>query len=177
MARPVVAGITPIATFGGGCFWCIAAVFRRVEGVTDVVSGYAGGASADPTYEEVCRGTTGHAEVVQVTFDPKRIGFADLLAMFFKSHDPTTPNRQGADVGSQYRSIILYSGEGQRAAGVAARKKAQKDWKDPIVTEIVPLPAFYRAEDHHQDYFEMNRTAGYCRLIIAPKLEKLHLKF
>jgi peptide-methionine (S)-S-oxide reductase len=176
MTGPVRAGITAIATFGGGCFWCIEAVFKRVEGVIDVVSGYAGGAPADPTYEEVCSGTTGHAEVVQVTFDPKRVGFADLLALFFKAHDPTTPNRQGADVGSQYRSIILYSGEGQRAAGVAARKKAQKDWKDPIVTEIVPLTAFYRAEDHHQDYFEHNRAAGYCRVIIAPKLEKLKLK-
>jgi peptide-methionine (S)-S-oxide reductase len=177
MSGPVIAGITAIATFGGGCFWCIEAVFERVEGVIDVASGYAGGGKADPTYEQVCSGTTGHAEVVQVTFDPKRVSYAELLAMFFKSHDPTTSNRQGADVGSQYRSIILYGSEQQRAAAVAARKKAQKDWKDPIVTEIVPLPAFYRAEDHHQDYFENNRSAGYCRVIIAPKLQKLQLKF
>jgi len=177
MTGPVMAGITAVATFGGGCFWCLEAVFERLEGVIDVVSGYAGGAKIDPTYEQVCSGTTGHAEVVQVTFDPKRVSYADLLAMFFKSHDPTTPNRQGADVGSQYRSIILYGSEEQRAAAVAARKKAQKDWKDPIVTEIVPLPAFYRAEDHHQDYFENNRAAGYCRVIIAPKLQKLQLKF
>jgi peptide-methionine (S)-S-oxide reductase len=177
MAGPIIAGITNLATFGGGCFWCIEAVFARVEGVIDVVSGYAGGEKADPTYEDVCAGTTGHAEVVQVTFDPKRVSYADLLATFFKAHDPTTPNRQGADVGSQYRSIILYRGEEQRAAAVAARKKAQKDWKDPIVTEIVPLTAFYGAEDYHQDYFENNRAAGYCRVIIAPKLEKLRLKF
>jgi peptide-methionine (S)-S-oxide reductase len=174
LAGQGVSGIK--ATFGCGCFWCIEAVFKRVEGVIDVVSGYAGGTKVDPTYEQVCSGATGHAEVVQVTFDPKRIGYADLLALFFKSHDPTTPNRQGADVGSQYRSIILYGSEEQRAAAVAVRKKAQKDWKDPIVTEIVPLPAFYRAEDHHQDYFENNRTAGYCRVIIAPKLQKLKLK-
>jgi len=177
MAGPIVAGITTIATFGGGCFWCIEAVFARLEGVIDVVSGYAGGEKADPTYEDVCAGTTGHAEVVQVTFEAKRVSYADLLATFFKAHDPTTPNRQGADVGSQYRSIILYRGEEQRAAAVAARKKAQKDWKDPIVTEIVPLTAFYGAEDYHQDYFENNRAAGYCRVIIAPKLEKLKLTF
>ena len=113
---------------------------------------------------------------MQVTFDPRRISYADLLALFFKAHDPTTPNRQGADEGSQYRSIILYGSEQQRAAAVAARKKAQKDWKDPIVTEIVPLTAFTRAEDHHQDYFENNRAASYCRVVIAPKLQKLQLK-
>lgn len=176
MTGPETAGITSVATFGGGCFWCVEAVFRRIEGVSDVVSGYAGGGKADPTYEEVCTGTTGHAEVVQVTFEPKRVSYAELLALFFMAHDPTTPNRQGADVGSQYRSIILYGSEQQRAAAVAARKKAQKDWKDPIVTEIVPLTTFTRAEDHHQDYFEHNRTASYCRVIIAPKLQKLKLK-
>ena len=177
MAGPGVAGSTAIATFGGGCFWCIEAVFKRIEGVIDVVSGYAGGSKAEPTYEQVCSGTTGHAEVVKVTFDPKRVSYADLLALFFKAHDPTTPDRQGADVGSQYRSIVLYRGEEQRAAAVAARKKAQKDWKDPVVTEIVPLGVFYRAEDYHQDYFDNNRTAGYCRVVIAPKLNKLKLAF
>jgi peptide-methionine (S)-S-oxide reductase len=177
MQGPIIAGITAVATLGGGCFWCLEAIFERIDGVVEVVSGYAGGTKPNPTYEEVCTGTTGHAEVVQVRFDPKRISYAGLLEVFFKAHDPTTPDRQGADVGTQYRSIILTEGEEQRKAAAAARKKAQKDWKDPIVTEIVPLPAFYRAEDSHQDYFESNRAAGYCRMIIAPKLQKLKLKF
>jgi peptide-methionine (S)-S-oxide reductase len=177
MTGPIVAGLTAIATLGGGCFWCLEAVFERIDGVVDVVSGYAGGTTKDPTYEEVCTGATGHAEVVQVRFDPKRIGYEELLEVFFKAHDPTTLNRQGADVGTQYRSIILYEGEEQRKAAEAARKKAQKDWKDPIVTEIVPLKAFYRAEDYHQDYFDNNRAAGYCRVVIAPKLQKLKLEF
>ena len=177
MQGPITVGITAVATLGGGCFWCLEAIFERIDGVVEVVSGYAGGTKADPTYEEVCTGTTGHAEVVQVTYDPKRLGYAGLLEVFFKAHDPTTLNRQGADVGSQYRSIILYDGEEQRKAAEAARKKAQKDWKDPVVTEIVPLGVFYRAEDYHQDYFDNNRTAGYCRVVIAPKLNKLKLAF
>jgi peptide-methionine (S)-S-oxide reductase len=177
MTGPVIAGITAIATFGGGCFWCIEAVFERIDGVVEVVSGYAGGTKPDPTYEEVCTGATGHAEVVQVRFDPQRTSYADLLAAFFKAHDPTTLNRQGADVGTQYRSIILYADGGERKEAEAALKKAEKDWKDPIVTEIVPLKAFYRAEEYHQDYFDNNRAAGYCRVIIAPKLEKLKLPF
>jgi peptide-methionine (S)-S-oxide reductase len=177
MQGPIIAGLTAVATLGGGCFWCLEAIFERTDGVVEVVSGYAGGTKLDPTYEEVCTGTTGHAEVVQVTFDPKRISYADLLGVFFKAHNPTTLDRQGADVGSQYRSIILYDGDEQRKAAEAARKKAQKDWKDPVVTEIVPLTAFYRAEDYHQDYFDNNRNAGYCRVIIAPKLEKLKLPF
>jgi peptide-methionine (S)-S-oxide reductase len=177
MQGPTIAGLTAVATFGGGCFWCLEAVFERIEGVVEVVSGYAGGTKPDPTYEEVCTGTTRHAEVVQVTFEAKRISYADLLGVFFKAHDPTTLDRQGADVGSQYRSIILYDGDEQRKAAEAARKKAEKDWKDPVVTEIVPLTAFYRAEDYHQDYFNDNRNAGYCRVIIAPKLEKLKLPF
>ncbi len=177
MQGPIIAGLTAVATLGGGCFWCLEAIFERTDGVVEVVSGYAGGTKADPTYEEVCTGTTGHAEVVQVTFDPKRISYADLLGVFFKAHNPTTLDRQGADVGSQYRSIILYDGDEQRKAAEAARKKAEKDWKDPVVTEIVPLTAFYRAEDYHQDYFDNNRNAGYCRVIIAPKLEKLKLPF
>jgi peptide-methionine (S)-S-oxide reductase len=177
MQGPINAGSTAVATLGGGCFWCLEAVFERIEGVVDVVSGYAGGTKPDPTYEEVCTGTTGHAEVVQVTFDPKRISYAGLLEVFFRAHDPTTLDRQGADAGSQYRSIILYDGEEQRKAAEAARKKAEKDWKDPVVTEIVPIAPFYRAEDYHQDYFENNRSAGYCRLIIAPKLKRLDLGF
>jgi peptide-methionine (S)-S-oxide reductase len=177
MQGPIIAGLTAVATLGGGCFWCLEAVFERIDGVLEVVSGYAGGTKTDPTYEEVCTGTTGHAEVVQVVFDPKRVSYAGLLEVFFKVHDPTTLNRQGADVGSQYRSIILYDGDEQRTAAEAARKKAEKDWKDPVVTEIVPLAAFYRAEDYHQDYFDNNRNAGYCRVIIAPKLKKLDLAF
>jgi peptide-methionine (S)-S-oxide reductase len=177
MQGPIIAGLTAVATLGGGCFWCLEAIFERVEGVVGVVSGYAGGARADPTYEEVCTGATGHAEVVQVSFDPKRISYAGLLEVFFKAHDPTTLNRQGADVGSQYRSIILFDSDEQRKTAEAARRKAQKDWKDPVVTEIVPLGAFYPAEDYHQDYFDKNRTAGYCRVVIAPKLKKLDLEF
>jgi len=177
MQGPIIAGLTAVATLGGGCFWCLEAIFERIDGVVEVVSGYAGGTKADPTYEEVCTGTTGHAEVVQVIFDPKRISYSGLLEVFFKAHDPTTLDRQGADVGSQYRSIILYDGEEQRKAAEAARKKAGKDWKDPVVTEVVPLKVFYRAEDYHQDYFDNNRNAGYCRVIIAPKLKKLDLAF
>jgi len=177
MTGPIVAGITAIATFGGGCLWCIEAVFERIDGVTEVVSGYAGGSKANPTYEEVCTGATGHAEVVQVRYDPAKVSYAGLLEVFFKAHDPTTLNRQGADTGTQYRSIVLYANDDERKAAEAARKKAQKDWKDPIVTEIVPLKVFYRAEDYHQDYFDNNRSAGYCRVVIAPKLQKLKLEF
>jgi peptide-methionine (S)-S-oxide reductase len=177
MQGPIIAGITAVATLGGGCFWCLEAIFERIDGVVEVVSGYAGGTKPNPTYEQVCTGTTGHAEVVQVRFDPKRISYAGLLEVFFKAHDPTTPDRQGADVGTQYRSIILTEGEEQRKAAEAARKKAQKDWKDPIVTEIVPLKTFFRAEDYHQDYYDNNRTAGYCRVVISPKLQKLKLPF
>jgi peptide-methionine (S)-S-oxide reductase len=177
MQGPIIAGLTAVATLGGGCFWCLEAVFERIDGVVEVVSGYAGGTKANPTYEEVCTGTTGHAEVVQVRFDPTRISYAGLLEVFFKAHDPTTLDRQGADVGTQYRSIILCEGDEQRKAAETARKKAQKGWKDPVVTEIVPLQKFYRAEDYHQDYFDNNRAAGYCRVVIAPKLKRLELKF
>jgi peptide-methionine (S)-S-oxide reductase len=177
MQGPIIAGLTAVATLGGGCFWCLEAIFERIDGVVEVVSGYAGGTTPNPTYEEVCTGTTGHAEVVQVRFDPKRISYAGLLEVFFKSHDPTTLNRQGSDVGTQYRSIILYADEEQRKAAETARKAAQKSWKDPVVTQIVPLAAFARAEDYHQDYFDNNRSAGYCRVVIAPKLKKLDLAF
>jgi peptide-methionine (S)-S-oxide reductase len=165
-----------IATFGGGCFWCLEAVFERIPGVTSVTSGYAGGKTASPTYEQVCTGTTGHAEVVQITFDPARISYEGLLEVFWLAHDPTTLNRQGADVGTQYRSIILYHDEAQKAAALASVKKAQAGFKDRIVTEVVPLAAFWKAENYHQDYYNANKTAGYCRVVISPKLKKLNLE-
>ena len=160
------------AVFGGGCFWCLDAQFKLVNGVKSVVSGYAGGTTKNPTYEQVCTETTGHAEVIQVEFDPAVVTYADLLRKFFHAHDPTTLNRQGPDVGTSYRSIILYRDANQKAVAEAVRSEAQKDWPDPIVTEIVPLQAFYRAEDYHQDYFAKNPTQGYCRIVVAPKVKK-----
>jgi len=160
------------AVFGGGCFWCLDAQFKLVNGVKSVVSGYAGGTTKNPTYEQVCSETTGHAEVIQVEFDPAVVTYADLLRKFFHAHDPTTLNRQGPDVGTSYRSIILYRDANQKAVAEAVRSEAQKDWPDPIVTEIVPLQAFYRAEDYHQAYFAKNPTQGYCRIVVAPKVKK-----
>jgi len=160
------------AVFGGGCFWCLDAQFKLVNGVKSVVSGYAGGTTKNPTYEQVCTETTGHAEVIQVEFDPAVVTYADLLRKFFHAHDPTTLNRQGPDVGTSYRSIILYRDANQKAVAEAVKNEAQKDWPDPIVTEIVPLQAFYRAEDYHQDYFAKNPTQGYCRIVVAPKVKK-----
>jgi peptide-methionine (S)-S-oxide reductase len=160
------------AVFGGGCFWCLDAQFKLVKGVKSVVSGYAGGTTKNPTYEQVCSETTGHAEVIQVEFDPAIVTYADLLLKFFHAHDPTTLNRQGADVGTSYRSIILYRDANQKAVAEEVRKEARKDWPDPIVTEIVPLQAFYQAEDYHQDYFAKNPTQGYCRIVVAPKVKK-----
>jgi peptide-methionine (S)-S-oxide reductase len=160
------------AVFGGGCFWCLDAQFKLVKGVKSVVSGYAGGTTKNPTYEQVCTETTGHAEVIQVEFDPAIVTYGDLLRKFFHAHDPTTLNRQGADVGTSYRSIILYRDANQKAVAEEVRKEAQKDWPDPIVTEIVPLQAFYKAEDYHQDYFAKNPTQGYCRIVVAPKVKK-----
>ena len=160
------------AVFGGGCFWCLDAQFKLVNGVKSVVSGYAGGTTKNPTYEQVCSETTGHAEVIQVEFDPAVVTYADLLRKFFHAHDPTTLNRQGPDVGTSYRSIILYRDANQKAVAEAVRSEAQRDWPDPIVTEIVPLQAFYRAEDYHQDYFAKNPTQGYCRIVVAPKVKK-----
>jgi peptide-methionine (S)-S-oxide reductase len=160
------------AVFGGGCFWCLDAQFKLVNGVKSVVSGYAGGTTKNPTYEQVCSETTGHAEVIQVEVDPAVVTYADLLRKFFHAHDPTTLNRQGPDVGTSYRSIILYRDANQKAVAEAVRSEAQKDWPDPIVTEIVPLQAFYRAEDYHQDYFAKNPTQGYCRIVVAPKVKK-----
>ena len=160
------------AVFGGGCFWCLDAQFKLVNGVRSVVSGYAGGTTKNPTYEQVCTETTGHAEVIQVEFDPAVVTYADLLRKFFHAHDPTTLNRQGPDTGTSYRSIILYRDANQKAVAEAVRSEAQKDWPDPIVTEIVPPQAFYRAEDYHQDYFAKNPTQGYCRIVVAPKVKK-----
>ena len=163
------------AILGGGCFWCVEAVYKRIAGVKSVVSGYAGGAIPNPNYNQVSDGTTGHAEVVKVEFDPGMISYAEVLKIFFKSHDPTTKNRQGNDVGTQYRSIILYENDDQRQIALEARTIAQADFDDGIVTEIEPLKEFYDAEDYHQDYFDNNLHAGYCRLVIAPKLQKLGL--
>jgi len=160
------------AVFGGGCFWCLDAQFKLVNGVRSVVSGYAGGTTKNPTYEQVCTETTGHAEVIQVEFDPAVVTYADLLRKFFHAHDPTTLNRQGPDTGTSYRSIILYRDANQKAVAEAVKSEAQKDRPDPIVTEIVPLQAFYRAEDYHQDYFAKNPTQGYCRIVVAPKVKK-----
>jgi len=164
------------ATFGAGCFWCVEAVFERLPGVQSVVAGYAGGTTPNPTYEQVCTDTTGHAEVAQITFDPSKISYEKLLEVFWKAHDPTTLNRQGSDVGTQYRSVIFYHDEKQKIAAEKSKQEAQKSFSDQIVTEIKPLTAFYKAENYHQDYFNKNPNAPYCRLVIKPKLEKLHLK-
>lgn len=163
------------ATFGGGCYWCIEAVLQRVPGVVSVSSGFMGGKTANPTYEDVCTGRTGHAEVVQVEFDPARITYEQLLAWFWKAHDPTQLNRQGADVGTQYRSVIFYHSDVQQAAAEKSRAELAKSGVlgKPVVTEISPASAFYRAEGYHQDYYNRNRAAPYCQLVIDPKLEKL----
>lgn len=166
---------TELATIGGGCFWCIEAVYKRIAGIKGAVSGYSGGTTENPSYREVSSGRTGHAEVVRITFDPDVISYEEVLSIFFDSHDPTTENRQGADVGSQYRSIILYHDEEQRAVAERVIQDAQKKFDDPIVTKLESLKHFYEAEDYHQDYFENNPSAGYCRVVIAPKLEKLGL--
>ncbi len=164
------------ATFGAGCFWCTEAVFQRLPGVVSVMPGYAGGTKPNPTYEKVCTGTTGHAEVAQITYDPKKISYEKLLELFWHAHDPTTLNRQGADVGEQYRSVVFYHDEKQKLAAEKSEKEAQKNFHDPIVTEIKPLDHFYEAENYHQDYFNKNPNATYCRFVIKPKLEKLELK-
>jgi peptide-methionine (S)-S-oxide reductase len=160
------------AVFGGGCFWCLDAQFKLVNGVKSVLSGYAGGATKNPTYEQVCSETTGHAEVIEVEFDPAVVSYEDLLRKFFHAHDPTTLDRQGPDVGTSYRSIILYKDENQKAIAEKVKAEAQKQWPDPIVTEIAPLTTFYKAEDYHQDYFAKNPDQGYCRVVVAPKVRK-----
>jgi len=161
-------------TFGGGCFWCMEAVFQRLKGVKSVASGYAGGDVKNPSYKEVCTGDTGHAEVVQLEFDPAEVSFETLMHVFWAAHDPTTLNRQGHDSGTQYRSIILYENEEQKTAAEKSKAEAQKEFKDPIVTQIVPLKAFYKAEDYHQDYFNSTGDKNpYCTVVIRPKLQKL----
>jgi peptide-methionine (S)-S-oxide reductase len=166
------------ATLGGGCFWCLEAVYDRVEGVASVTSGYAGGELENPTYRQVCSGTTGHAEVVQIAYDPAAITYRDLLEIFFTIHDPTTKDRQGADVGPQYRSIILYHDAEQQATAEALIDELESEsvFDDPIVTEVEPLDRFYRAEDRHQDYYTNNPGLPYCQAVIAPKVNKLRQK-
>lgn len=166
-------------TLGGGCFWCLEPVFRELGGVEDVVVGYAGGQLQSPTYEEVCSGTTGHAEVAQVTFDPRMISLREILEVFFSVHDPTTINRQGADVGPQYRSIILYHNQRQKlvANELIAELNDQAVWASPIVTQVEPLENFYPAESYHQGYFEKNPWAGYCQVVIRPKVNKFRSKY
>ncbi len=168
-----------VATLGGGCFWCLEAVFLGLRGVGTVKSGYAGGNLANPTYRQVCGKNTGHAEVVQIDYDPAELDFADLLRVFFTIHDPTTPNRQGADVGPQYRSIILTHDDAQAetARRVIAELEAAKVWEAPIVTEIVPLATFWPAEEEHDDYFNRNPFSGYCRAVVAPKVLKFRKVF
>jgi peptide-methionine (S)-S-oxide reductase len=166
-------------TLGGGCFWCLQPLFDELRGVEQVVVGYAGGHVPEPSYEMVCTDTTGHAEVVQVTFDPSVLPLEDLLRVFFAVHDPTTLDRQGHDVGSQYRSVVLYHDAGQKAAAerVIAEVSSAGLWDDPIVTQLAPLAAFYRAEGYHQDYFRKNPWAGYCRAVVAPKVAKFRKAF
>lgn len=167
------------ATLGGGCFWCLEAVYVELVGVADVRSGYAGGKVRNPSYDLVCTGRTGHAEVVQVTFDPEVISYRDLLEVFFTIHDPTTLNRQGADIGTQYRSIIFYHSEEQKATAeqVIRELTDQQVFRDPIVTEVAPLVAFYPAEDYHHRYYERNPEAAYCQIVIDPKVAKLRQKY
>jgi peptide-methionine (S)-S-oxide reductase len=170
-------GTVEVATLGGGCFWCIEAAFQEI--IVNVESGYAGGTAASPTYEQVCTGATGHAEVVQVTFDPNTVSFREILEIFFTAHDPTTLNRQGADVGSQYRSAIFYHDEKQKevAEQVIEELDSSKVWDGPIVTQVEPFKSFYRAEDYHRRYFERHPEAAYCRVVIAPKIAKLRRKY
>jgi len=167
------------ALLGGGCFWCLDAVFRKVQGVSTVVSGYAGGARANPSYEQICTGATGHAEVVEITFDPAVISFQDLLEIFFVIHDPTTLNRQGNDTGTQYRSVIFYRNEEQRetARRIMDAMSTSKAFASPIVTELSAAPAFYPAEAYHQNYFALHPEQGYCQVVINPKLAKFRQKF
>jgi peptide-methionine (S)-S-oxide reductase len=168
-----------IATLGGGCFWCLEAVFEQLRGVTKVESGYAGGSTINPSYQQVCTGSTGHAEVVQVTFDPAVISYREILEVFFALHDPTTLNRQGNDVGTQYRSAIFYHSPDQKrvAEEVLAEFNKAGIWDRPPVTEVVPLTSFFRAEDYHQGYFRNNPTQGYCQAVVSPKVAKLRKQF
>lgn len=165
------------ATLGGGCFWCLEAVYQEVDGVESVVSGYAGGHVPNPSYRQVCNGTTGHAEVTQVTYDPSVVSYRDLLEIFFTIHNPTTKNRQGPDVGEQYRSIILYHDEEQKETAESVMEALGDDvFEDPIVTEVEPLDVFYEAEEEHQDYYRNNASLPYCQSVISPKVAKLRQK-
>jgi peptide-methionine (S)-S-oxide reductase len=168
-----------IATLGAGCFWCVEAIYQRLEGVEKVESGYSGGSVKNPTYEQVCTGKTGHAEVVQVTFDPAKLSYKELLEVFFKTHDPTTLNQQGADHGTQYRSAIFYHSPEQKATAELVKNETgtAKVWDDPIVTEIVPYAAFYKAEEYHQNYYNENSYQPYCMMVINPKLSKFKKEF
>jgi peptide-methionine (S)-S-oxide reductase len=170
---------TEIATFGSGCFWCTEAIFLNVDGVTKVESGYSGGKVKNPTYKEVCSGLTGHAEVIQLEFDPQRISYDQLLEIFWKTHDPTTLNQQGADIGTQYRSVVFYHNPEQKekAEYYKQRLEEEKAFDKPIVTEIIPAAKFYKAEDYHQNYFNLNNNAPYCAYVIQPKLEKFKKAF
>jgi peptide-methionine (S)-S-oxide reductase len=168
---------TEIAAFGGGCFWCTEAVFERLKGVVSVTPGYTGGTVPNPRYEQVCTGRTGHAESIRVEFDPEKVSYNDLLSVFFATHDPTTLNRQGADVGTEYRSAIFYSTEEQRQAAEAYIKELDAQLPRKVVTEVVPLGRFYEAEDYHQQYYNNNAFAPYCQFVIEPKLQKLFKNF
>ncbi len=167
------------AVFGGGCFWCLEAVFQRLSGVHSVESGYMGGHVENPTYQQVCTGTTGHAEVVRITFDPGQVSYRELLDVFFAIHDPTTLNQQGDDAGAQYRSVIFYTSEEQRrtAEQTIAALTAEHAWADPIVTAVEPATKFFVAEDYHQDYYNSNSAQPYCRLVVAPKVQKVQKLF
>jgi peptide-methionine (S)-S-oxide reductase len=175
-AQTSVSSQTQLATFGGGCFWCTEAVFELLPGVKRVESGYAGGHVPNPTYKQICTGETGHAEVIRIEFDPAAVSYEKLVEVFFEAHDPTTLNRQGADEGTQYRSVIFYHNDAQKAAAEKGKAAAQAQFDDPIVTEISPLPKYYPAEDYHQDYFKNNPNQGYCAFVIRPKVTKLQKK-
>lgn len=168
--------VMELAVLGGGCFWCTEAVFEKIDGIKDVISGYAGGEPPNPTYKQICTGETGHAEVIKIEFDPTVITFGKILDIFGDCHDPTTLNRQGADAGTQYRSTIMYLSEHQREQALQWKKKLSQKFEDPIVTEIVLAPTFYIAEDYHQDYYRKNPNQGYCSFVIRPKLKKLNLE-
>ena len=166
-----------VITLAGGCFWCIEAVFSELKGVVKAESGYSGGTVAKPSYEEVCSGETGHAEAVQITFDPRAISLGEILEVFFSVHDPTTLNRQGADVGEQYRSAIFYRNEAQKKAAEEAIRNASKEYSSPVVTQLVPFKEFYKAEDYHQEYYKYNSSQPYCQVVISPKLAKFRKHF
>lgn len=168
---------TETIVLGGGCFWCLDALYKKVEGILSITSGYTGGATKNPTYSEVCNGTTGHAEVVKLEYDPNIVSLEALLRIFFEIHDPTTLNQQGGDIGTQYRSAIFYKTEAQKLLAEKINAEAQANWKNPIVTEIIPLGDFYTAENYHQDYYAKNPDQPYCVAVISPKLEKFLKKF